>query len=76
MKRRHLPLTKKLLLSKQQISPLEDNAQLGLAGGAGPTADPSACITAPYTTPICCNASVVAKNTHCCPFTYPECYPG
>jgi len=76
MKKKNLALKKKLLLAKQQVSLLDGGAQQQLAGGAGPTADPSACITAPYTTPICCNASVVAKNTHCCPLTYPECYPG
>lgn len=75
MKRKSLDLKRKLFLNKRVLIKLNNGAQQQIAGGAGPTADPSACMTAPYTTPICCNASIVAKNTHCCPFTYPECYP-
>lgn len=77
MKKRNLDLKKKLVLEKHSISRLQAAEQLKIAGGdTRPTIDPSACMTAPYTTPVCCNASVVAKNTHCCGLTYPECYPG
>lgn len=76
MKRRNIELNRKLFLDKNILLDLSAKDKGNLIGGAGPTADPSACITAPYTTPICCNASIVAKNTHCCPITYPECYPG
>ncbi len=75
MKKKNLNLKRKLFLNKIILTALNKEEQHKMAGGAGPTADPSACMTAPYTTPICCNASIVAKNTHCCPLTYPECYP-